>query len=140
MLLPLPFNLENAVGRGKDVQDIGVHREFEKFVVTLLVMRSFSNFLGASRACAYFRDPTAFSRFNGFNTNTMQPTLIKVIFIHEAVANIEVKIIDYHLVSVVGKEHAADFRNTVIFAIDMKRMKIVILPALANLDDVIQAG
>ena len=29
--------LESAVGRGKDVQDIGVHRKFEKCVVTLLV-------------------------------------------------------------------------------------------------------
>ena len=57
------FNLESAVGRGKDVQDIGVHREFEKCVVTLLVMSIFPSFLGASRACADFRDPTADSRF-----------------------------------------------------------------------------
>jgi len=45
------------------VQDIDVHREFDKLVVTLLVMGAFSNFLGASRACAEFRDPTAVSRF-----------------------------------------------------------------------------
>ena len=59
-----PFNLETAVGREKDVQDIDVHGRFEKLVVTLLVMRAFSNFPGALRACAYFRDPTAVSRFN----------------------------------------------------------------------------
>jgi len=34
------------------VQDIDVHGEFEKRVVTLLVMSAFSNFPGASRACA----------------------------------------------------------------------------------------
>ena len=54
--------LETAVGREKDVQALDVPGEFEKFVVTLLVMRSFSNFSGASRACADFRDPTAVSR------------------------------------------------------------------------------
>ena len=57
-----PIILENAVGRGKDVQDIDVHGEFEKPVGTLLVLSGFSNFSGASRACAYFRDPTAFFR------------------------------------------------------------------------------
>jgi hypothetical protein len=61
----LVFNLETAVGREKDVQDIDVHGEFEKRVVTLLVMSAFSNFPGASRACADFRDPTAVSRFKG---------------------------------------------------------------------------
>ena len=55
--------LETAVGREKDVHDIDVHGEYEKLVVTLLVMRGFSDFPGASRACAYFRDPTAVSRF-----------------------------------------------------------------------------
>jgi hypothetical protein len=58
------LNLETAVGREKDVQDIDVHGKFGKLVVTLLVMRGFSNFPGASRACAYFRDPTAVFRFN----------------------------------------------------------------------------
>ena len=54
--------LENAVEREKGVQDIDVHGELEKQVVTLLVMSVFSSFPGASRACADFRDPTAFSR------------------------------------------------------------------------------
>ena len=63
-----PFNLETAVGREKDVhaldlyEKLDVHGRFEKLVVTLLVMRAFSNFPGALRACAYFRDPTADSR------------------------------------------------------------------------------
>ncbi len=34
-------------------------RKSENFVVTLLVMKIFSGLLGASRACAYFRDSTA---------------------------------------------------------------------------------
>jgi hypothetical protein len=59
------FNLEKAVDREKDVQDIGVHGKFTKHVVPLLVMSAFLNFPGAPRACAYFRDSTAFSRFNG---------------------------------------------------------------------------
>jgi hypothetical protein len=42
-LLPARLlNLETAVGREKDVQDIDVHGEFEKRVVTLLVMSAFS--------------------------------------------------------------------------------------------------
>jgi len=36
-----------AVEREKAVQAIYVHREFKKFVVTFVVMRSFLNFLGA---------------------------------------------------------------------------------------------
>jgi len=36
-----PLNLETSVGREKDVQDIGVNREFKKFVFTLLVARTF---------------------------------------------------------------------------------------------------
>jgi hypothetical protein len=46
------------------VQDIDVHGRFEKLVVTLLVMRAFSNFPGALRGCAYFRHSTAVSRIN----------------------------------------------------------------------------
>jgi hypothetical protein len=60
------INPETAVGREKDVQDIDVHGEFEKRVVTLLVISAFSNFPGASRACADFRDPTAVSGFNQY--------------------------------------------------------------------------
>ena len=57
------FNLETAVERGKDVQDIDVNRKHEKCVVTCWVMSHFSGFLGgASRACAGFRDSTADSR------------------------------------------------------------------------------
>jgi hypothetical protein len=54
--------LETAVEGEKDVQDIDVHGGFEKLVVTLLVMRAFSNFPGALRGCAYFRHSTAVSR------------------------------------------------------------------------------
>ena len=56
------LNLETAVGGEKDVQDIDVHGEYEKLVVTLLVMRGFLDFPGASRACVYFRGPTAVTR------------------------------------------------------------------------------
>jgi hypothetical protein len=44
------------------MQDIDVHSETKKLVVTLLVMRGFLVLPGASRACMEFRDPTAFSR------------------------------------------------------------------------------
>gem|GEM_PF-2508407 len=54
----LSVTLDSAIEREKGVQVIGVHRKSEKLVVTLLVMRTFSGFLGASRTCAYFRDST----------------------------------------------------------------------------------
>jgi len=56
------LNLETAVGRKKAVQDIGVHSEIKKVVVTSAVMRHFFILLDAPRACADFCDPTAVSR------------------------------------------------------------------------------
>ena len=56
------LNLKTAVGREKDAQAIGVHGESEKLVVTLLVMRVFSDLPGALMACVDFRDPTAVFR------------------------------------------------------------------------------
>jgi hypothetical protein len=50
--------LDSAVSREKAVQYIGAQRKLVKFMVTLLEMRYFSTFLGTSRACANFRDPT----------------------------------------------------------------------------------
>ncbi len=58
------LNLETAVGRKKDVQDIGVDGEIKKSVVTSVVMRHFFILPGAPRACADFCDPTAVSRLN----------------------------------------------------------------------------
>jgi len=46
------------------VQDIGVHGEIKKFVVTSVVMRHFFILPGAPRACADFCDPTAVFRLN----------------------------------------------------------------------------
>ena len=40
-----------------------MHRELENCVVTFWVRSQFFNFLGASRGCADFRDPTAVFRF-----------------------------------------------------------------------------
>ena len=57
------FNLETSVGSGKGMQDICVHGESEKFVVTQGVMRDFSGLPGTPRACVDFRDPTEVSRF-----------------------------------------------------------------------------
>jgi len=51
--------LDSAIERGKGVQVMDVHRKLENFVVTLLVMRIFYRFLGASRTCAFFRASTA---------------------------------------------------------------------------------
>jgi hypothetical protein len=57
------FNLKAAVEREKAVQAIDVHREWKNCVVTFWVMSQFSHFLGASKGCADFRDPTAVFRF-----------------------------------------------------------------------------
>ncbi len=54
--------LKAAVEREKAVQAIDVHRECTNCVVTFLVMSQFLYFLGASRGCADFRDPTAVFR------------------------------------------------------------------------------
>jgi len=54
--------LKTAVGREKAVQAIDVHREWTHCVVTFSVMSRFVHFLGASRDCADFRDPTAVFR------------------------------------------------------------------------------
>jgi len=56
------MTLNPAIEHEKGVQVIGVHRKLENFVVTLLVMRIFYSFLGASRVCAFFRVSTAESR------------------------------------------------------------------------------
>ena len=45
------------------MQAIDVHRECTNCVVTFWVMSQFLHFLGASRGCADFRDPTAVFRF-----------------------------------------------------------------------------
>jgi len=57
------LNLNSALEREKGVPVNGVHRKSEKSVVTLLMMRIFSGFLGASRTSAYFRDSIAEFRF-----------------------------------------------------------------------------
>ena len=63
---PLGFlSLKAAVERETAVQAIDVHREFKNCVVTFWVMSQFLHFLGASRGCADFRDPTAVFRLRG---------------------------------------------------------------------------
>ena len=59
----LSFNLKAAVEREKAVQAIDVQREWKNCVVTFWVMSQFLNFLGASRGCTDFHDPTAVFRF-----------------------------------------------------------------------------
>ena len=54
--------LKAAVEREKAVQAIDVAREFTNCVVTFWVMSQLFHFLGASRGCADFRDPTAVFR------------------------------------------------------------------------------
>jgi len=56
------LNLKAAVGREKAVQAIDGHRECKNCVVTFWVMSQLLHFLGASRGCADFRDPTAVFR------------------------------------------------------------------------------
>ncbi len=54
--------LKTVVGREKAVQAIDVHRKYKNCVVTFWVMSQILYFLGASRGCADFRDPTAVFR------------------------------------------------------------------------------
>jgi hypothetical protein len=57
-----PVILKAAVEREKAVQAIAAPRECKNCVVTFWVMSQFLDFLGASRNCADFRDPTAVFR------------------------------------------------------------------------------
>jgi hypothetical protein len=57
------FNRETAVEREKAVQAIEGHRAWKNCVVTFWVMSQLFYFLGGSRGCADFRDPTAVFRF-----------------------------------------------------------------------------
>jgi hypothetical protein len=52
-----------------------VHGKSEKLVVTLLVMRDFSDLPGASMDCADFHDPTDFSRLKSGGSNIKKPRL-----------------------------------------------------------------
>jgi len=61
--------LKTAVEREKAVQAIDVQREWTNCVVTLWVMSQLFHFLGASRGCADFRDPTAVCRFKERKVN-----------------------------------------------------------------------
>ncbi len=54
----------------------------ERIPVTLLMMRSFSIFLGKSRGSVAFHDPTAFSRLKGGGyRNAFRPIFYKKFFI-----------------------------------------------------------
>ena len=73
------FNLKAAVEREKAVQAIGVHRECKNCVVTFWVMSQWFHFLGASRGCADFRDPTTVFRLmkQGRNVGEIPLKLIR---------------------------------------------------------------
>jgi len=60
------LNLKAEVEREKAVQAIDVPREWTNCVVTLRVMSQFFHFLGASRGCADFRDPTTVFRLKEY--------------------------------------------------------------------------
>ena len=84
-MTPLLFNLKTtAVEREKAVQAIDVHREFNNCVVTLWVMSQFLNFLGASRCCADFRDPTAVFRFKVQNPDDDTLSILDYLRVKEA--------------------------------------------------------
>ncbi len=68
------LNLETAVGRKTNVEDIGVPGEIKKFVVTSVVMRHFFILPGGPRAYADFCDPTAVSRLKSALNNSVGGT------------------------------------------------------------------
>jgi hypothetical protein len=74
--------LKAAVEREKAVQAIDGHRECKNCVVTFWVMSQWLHFLGASRGCADFRDPTAVFRF--------KLPLFKKLFFKEFPSNLKI--------------------------------------------------
>jgi hypothetical protein len=77
-----PLNLKAAVEREKAVQAIDVHRECNNCVVTFWVMSQLFHFLGASRGCADFRDPTAVFRLNKPDGKLHAPTVFSQPLFH----------------------------------------------------------
>ena len=75
MILRVGLNLKAAVEREKAVQTIDVHRECNNCVVTFWVMSQLLHFLGASRGCADFRDPTAVFRLKQITTDHIKGSL-----------------------------------------------------------------
>ncbi len=75
------LNLKTAVGLEKAVQAIDVHRKFINCVVTFWVMSQFLHFLGASRGCADFRDPTAVFRLKHYTRMEHCTTSMEVCFV-----------------------------------------------------------
>ncbi len=69
------FYLKTAVEREKAVQAIDVQRECTNCVVTFWVMSQLVHFLGASRGCADFHDPTAVFRFISQSCQNEDPGL-----------------------------------------------------------------
>ncbi len=57
------------------MQAIDVHRECKNGVVTFWVMSQLFHFLGASRGCADFRDPTAVFRLMKQSSNVGEKPL-----------------------------------------------------------------
>lgn len=70
---------------------------------------------------------------NGFDANVMKPVLKEIVFLGKAIADIKNKIINHDPERIIRKANATVIRDTVIFAVNMKLMKVVIAPALHNL-------
>jgi hypothetical protein len=76
MMILFKLNLKAAVEREKAVQTIDVARECNNCVVTFWVMSQLFHFLGASRGCADFRDPTAVFRLTDQRIPLIRPCRI----------------------------------------------------------------
>ncbi|RLM06432.1 hypothetical protein BIY27_19945 [Gibbsiella quercinecans] len=72
---------------------------------------------------------------NGLNTYVVNPVLKEIVFIGKAVAGIKSKIINHDPERIINKTDASFVGDTVIFAINMKLMKVIITPALHDLEN-----
>ncbi|CNK18417.1 Uncharacterised protein [Yersinia aldovae] len=77
---------------------------------------------------------------NSLNTNVMKPVLKEVVFVGKAIADIKTKIINHDPEQVIRKANSTVVRDTVIFAVNMKLMKVVITPALHDLENELKRG
>lgn len=77
---------------------------------------------------------------NSLNTKVVKPVLKEIVFIGKTIAYVKSKIINHDPERVIRKANAPFVRDTIIFAINVKLMKVIFDPTLHDLDYVVKCG
>lgn len=77
---------------------------------------------------------------NGFDADVMKSVLKEVVFIGKAISSIKSEIIDHNPERIIRKANAPFVGDAVIFAINVKLMKVVFAPALYVMENEVKRG